>query len=129
MVSMMDILSGAAPLIVDVRQTGASPDVVDPDYLDVLVDEALQVPARVWRAMFAALLQYDDTDRLARIDVPTLLLWGDHDPLVAHDSQIALCEQIPDATLLVYEGVGHTPRCEHPRRFASDVAAFVAARA
>lgn len=74
--------------------------------------------------MFAGLLQYDDMSELRRIRAPTLLVWGDADQLVARDRQDDLAERIPGADLLVYPGVGHTPRWEDPSRFASDVAAF-----
>jgi pimeloyl-ACP methyl ester carboxylesterase len=39
--------------------------------------------------------------------------------------QETLAKRIPSAELLVYRGVGHTPRWEDPRRFAGDIAAFV----
>jgi pimeloyl-ACP methyl ester carboxylesterase len=57
------------------------------------------------------------------------LVWGDADGLVDRDTQTLLAEQIGGAELLVYQGVGHTPRWEDPTRFASDVAAFVEKRA
>ena len=63
---------------------------------------------------------------LARIGVPTRLVWGDADELVGRDMQMRLAQTIGGAELLVYRGVGHTPRWENPSRFASDVAAFVA---
>jgi non-heme chloroperoxidase len=75
--------------------------------------------------MFAALLKYDDTAELGRITAPTLLVWGDADGLVGRDMQDLLEERITDATLLVYPGVGHTPRWELPQRFADDLAAFI----
>lgn len=98
---------------------------VEPELLDRLVAEVLKVPARVWREMFAALLEYDDTAELARITAPTLLVWGDADGVVGRDMQDLLEERITDATLLVYPGVGHTPRWEVPQRFADDLAAFI----
>ncbi len=102
----------------------SSPD-VDPDLSDELVRELLKVPARVWRELFASLLDYDDRSDLARITTPTLLIWGDADVLVRRDMQEELIAHIPSARLVVYSGVGHTPRWEDPSRFASDVATFV----
>jgi pimeloyl-ACP methyl ester carboxylesterase len=101
-----------------------SSDDIEANVLDKLVAELLKVPARVWREMFAGLLQYDDMAALGRINAPTLLVWGDADPLVARDMQDQLARLIPAGELLVYPGVGHTPRWEDPSRFASDVAAF-----
>lgn len=75
--------------------------------------------------MFAGLVAYDDLAELGRITVPTLLVWGDADGLVGRDMQEMLAERIGGAELLVYPGVGHTPRWDDPTRFAADVAAFV----
>jgi hypothetical protein len=35
-----------------------------------------------------------------------------------------LARSIPNADVLVYRGVGHTPRWEDPMRFSSDLATF-----
>lgn len=101
-----------------------SSDIIEADVLERLVAELLKVPAYVWREMFAELLQYDDTNELGRINAPTLLVWGDADPLVTRAIQHELTRLIPAGQLLVYPGIGHTPRWEDPSRFASDVAAF-----
>jgi non-heme chloroperoxidase len=94
--------------------------------IDRLVTEVLKVPARVWKATFSDLLRYDDSQELAAIRAPTLLIWGDADALVDRVAQEALRAALADATLLVYEGVGHAPRWEARDRFAADLAAFVA---
>jgi non-heme chloroperoxidase len=100
-----------------------------PELVDELVDEVMKVPAHVWKEMFAALLAYDDLVALDRIIAPTLLVWGDADGLVDREMQTLLAERIGGAELLVYHGVGHTPRWEDPSRFAADAAAFVERRA
>jgi pimeloyl-ACP methyl ester carboxylesterase len=105
-----------------------STDELGPELLDRLVGELLKVPARVWQETFAGLLRYDDTAELGRITAPTLLIWGDADALVGREMQDELTRRLPDAELLEYQGVGHTPRWEDPARFASDVAAFVERR-
>ena len=97
---------------------------VPPELLDHLVDELLKVPARVWQATFAGLLQYDDRSELGRITAPTLLVWGDSDALVSRSMQDELVKCIPGAELRVYPQSGHTPRWDEPTRFAADVAAF-----
>lgn len=98
---------------------------VKPELVDRLVRELSKVPARVWREMFADLLVYDDRPELGRIKAPTLLIWGDADALVSREMQEQLVDCIPGRELLVYPGIGHTPRWEDASRFASDVAAFV----
>lgn len=98
---------------------------VAPEVIDQLVEEVLKVPARVWRQVFAGLLQYDDSAELARIVAPVLLIWGDSDAVVGREMQEQLKERISQARLVVYHGVGHTPRWEDPARFSGDTAAFV----
>jgi non-heme chloroperoxidase len=102
-----------------------SSDQLAPELIDELAGELMKVPTRVWREMFAGLLAYDDLPDIEHISVPALLLWGDADDLVDRNMQTMLLERIPHAELLVYPGVGHTPRWEDPARFAGDVAAFV----
>lgn len=96
-----------------------------PDLLETLIGEVQKVPVRIWRAMFAGLLAYDDTSELADVRARVLLVWGDGDPLVSRAAQETLTARIPDAELVVYPGVGHTPRWERPQRFAEDLAWFV----
>jgi len=95
------------------------------ELLDRLVAELLKVPAPVWKEMFAALIEDDDTDELGLIAAPARLLWGDGDGLVTREMQDELLQALPAAELVVYAGIGHTPRWEVPARFAADVAAFV----
>lgn len=119
------------------------PDPIDPDFargfvrrtstgdlseevVDELADELLKVPSHVWREMFQSILGYDDLADIQRITAPTLLMWGDADPLVGRDMQDALSARLPSAELVVYQGLGHTPRWEDPARFARDLAAFAA---
>lgn len=99
--------------------------VLAPETVEVLAGEVLTVPAHVWRALFAALLRYDDTEELARIDAPALLVWGDRDTLVSREMQDSLAVRIPRAQSVVHRGVRHTPRWEDPLRFSRDLGAFV----
>src|SRR5262249_44175967 len=98
---------------------------VEPEVVDGFVEETLKVPARVWHATFSGLLEYDDTAALPNIDAPTLLIWGDRDAIVSQQMQDMLADRIPAAELIVYPGVGHTPRWDDPQRFSEDLAAFV----
>jgi non-heme chloroperoxidase len=106
--------------------TDTSSDQLATEQIDQLVIELLKVPSHVWRAMFAALVDYDDMGEIGKIVAPTLLVWGGEDALVGRAVQEMLLERIPDSELIVYQGVGHTPRWEDPARFAADVAALVA---
>jgi pimeloyl-ACP methyl ester carboxylesterase len=113
----------ARSLVVD-----TSSENVAPQLLDLLAKEVLAVPAHVWKETFAGLLAYDDQAELPLIEAPTLLVWGDADTLVSREMQHQLARSIPDASLRVYPGVGHTPRWDDPARFSSELAAFAEGR-
>ena len=65
--------------------------------------------------------------RLHRIDVPTLLLWGVDDRFVTPGYYGAAYQAlIPVARLETIAGAGHFPHLERPDAFAERVAAFLA---
>lgn len=97
---------------------------VPTDLIELLVGEILAVPARVWTQTFAGLLAYGDEGELPLIQAPTLLVWGDADAVVPRAMQDHLARAIAHADLLVYPGIGHTPRWEDPVRFTEDLAGF-----
>lgn len=66
-------------------------------------------------------------EALATIKVPTLVLWGESDPLIEVAGAHKFADAIPGAQLIIYPKVGHLPQVEIPQRSADDVAAFLAA--
>jgi pimeloyl-ACP methyl ester carboxylesterase len=93
---------------------------------DAWVKEALNVPAHVWKATWKGRLETDDaSDELSNIEVPTLIVWGDQDTRCPRRHQDAFVEEIPTSRLIVYEGAGHNPHLDAPRRFISDLVDFV----
>jgi pimeloyl-ACP methyl ester carboxylesterase len=65
---------------------------------------------------------------LSTIRVPTLILWGERDPLIEPAAAKKFAAAIPGAKLITYPNVGHLPQLEIPQRSAQDVAAFLSAR-
>lgn len=98
---------------------------VPPEFFETVVQESLKLPARVWREIVACTRQEDFSGELNKITAPTLLVWGDEDPMVPRSDQEAQTTAIADARLVVYEGTGHAVPWEEPERFASDVVSFV----
>jgi len=96
-------------------------------FIDTQVAESLKVPAHVIRSTWAGIRAFDISDQLGHIAVPTLIVWGDQDrvPVASKEAQDMLVRAIPDADLVVYDGVGHSPHWEQPARFAADLADFV----
>jgi non-heme chloroperoxidase len=113
------------PQFVKDMQSGTVAKPIPEDFFEMLVDEAMKVPARVWRNVFQHLLEHDLSDEAGGIHAPTLIIWGDQDGVLSRADQDALVEAIGGSRLLVYEGAGHSPHWEDPKRFASDLATFV----
>jgi proline iminopeptidase len=66
---------------------------------------------------------YDLTPALARLDIPTLVIHGDHD-FVPLDIAVHIAEAVPGAVLHVLEDCGHFAYLEQPEEVRSLMAAF-----
>ncbi|MES1199991.1 MAG: alpha/beta hydrolase [Pseudomonadota bacterium] len=62
---------------------------------------------------------------LAHIHVPTLVLWGERDPLIEVAAAHKFADAISGAQLITYADVGHMPQLEVPERSANDADAFL----
>jgi pimeloyl-ACP methyl ester carboxylesterase len=91
-------------------------------FLREMVEESCKVPAHVWRKTLDGLL--DAAPTTGMIDAPTLVIWGDQDPICPRSEQDALLAAIPSAKLRTYPRAGHLVHWEHPERVADDIAAF-----
>jgi pimeloyl-ACP methyl ester carboxylesterase len=66
------------------------------------------------------------TDRLyLAADLPTLIVWGERDPIIPVDHGRAAHAAIPGSRLEVFEGAGHFPHREAPARFVAVIEDFV----
>jgi non-heme chloroperoxidase len=76
-------------------------------------------------ATIEADLGHDATDALSRIAAAILVIAGSRDFFFPDPIVRATAEQIPQATLRLYDGVGHAVTKTHKRRFEDDVLGFV----
>jgi pimeloyl-ACP methyl ester carboxylesterase len=53
-------------------------------------------------------------ERLANLELPTLVLWGDSDRIVDPDYGRAFAAAIPNARFQLLTGTGHMPQMETP---------------
>ncbi len=58
--------------------------------------------------------------------LPSLIVWGDRDPIIPVKHAYAAHEAMPGSRLEIFEGSGHFPHCEEPARFARVLRDFVA---
>ena len=64
---------------------------------------------------------------LSSIKVPTLILWGESDPLIEPGAAKKFAAAIGGSKLITYPEAGHLPQFEIAQRSAADVAAFLKA--
>lgn len=68
----------------------------------------------------------DPLPLLGTIDAPVLLLWGEKDAMIPVGNAQDYLAALPDARLVVLEGVGHVPQGESPAAALAPVKAFLA---
>jgi pimeloyl-ACP methyl ester carboxylesterase len=77
-----------------------------------------------------ALLEYSHRERLAKIEIPVLIVWGRNDMLVpVEDAQLYQRLIGDNARVEVFEDTGHAPMIERPTRFNDLVRGFLAGEA
>ena len=86
---------------------------VPPDFLDLVVQESLKLPAATWRAALSGVMAYQPCEE--RITCPTLVLGGDRDAVFSVAEMQAVAAGIKGARVRILEGIGHTPQWEDPR--------------
>jgi pimeloyl-ACP methyl ester carboxylesterase len=98
-----------------------------PEAIDEFVEIARHRPMRVdaYLRQLEACRAHDVSGRLVEIDVPTLVIHGEADPLVPLQNGRFLAEHIAGARLIVYESVGHIPEVEVDDRFNADLIEFL----
>ena len=89
----------------------AHPDVVAEDRRSAAAQPAHE---RGQRGQWEAMQQWDAFDRLPQIAVPTLVLHGTEDEVIAPGNAELLARRIPGAELRLLEGAGHVFWSEQP---------------
>jgi pimeloyl-ACP methyl ester carboxylesterase len=130
----------AAPLLFQVRKVGLVrprarqlafggifhyPNRLRPELLYEQMEPALQSPG--FPDAIRTLIGYDIRERLAEIEVPTLIVWGRDDRLVPLPAAYSYQRRIPGSRLVVFERTGHLPQLERPARFNRLVEEFIGA--
>ena len=93
--------------------------------LDSMIAENLKVPAHAWLKTSNGLLKETFPGELAKIQAPTLIVWGDRDPIITKEDQLALTEAIKGSKLIAHPGSGHMLYWEDPVLIARDIVEFI----
>lgn len=108
----------------------------DPKFADVILAMSVTEEEQDWRlknALAVAKLGWQPrlynphlAKWLHRIDVPTLICWGDSDKLVPPAYGPAFRDLIPGSRLEVFEHCGHLPHAECADKFVRTLTSFIA---
>lgn len=90
-----------------------------------MIAENLKAPAHVWVETGNGLFEEPFPGELAKIQAPTLIVWGEEDPIITKADQLALAEAIKGSKLIAYPGSGHMLYWEEPALIARDIIAYI----
>jgi pimeloyl-ACP methyl ester carboxylesterase len=93
-------------------------------FLEIAERRAVAVP--VVLAQMQACTAHDANERLAGLDMPTLVIHGTDDQMLPVGNGELIASRIPGARLEILEGVGHMFWWERPERSAELIAAHAA---
>ena len=57
--------------------------------------------------------------------MPTLLVWGEHDPIIPVRHAIEAHEHMPGSRIVTFPDAGHMPHLDEPTRFADTLLDFI----
>ena len=95
------------------------------EVIDWYADEGAKTDATRVLALQACLLAADLAPLLSQITVPTLILAARHDPITPLEAQQLMAQTMPNATLEVFDGVGHNMKVEIPETLAQRTLNFI----
>jgi pimeloyl-ACP methyl ester carboxylesterase len=99
-----------------------------PDVVDRIVEWRLETDPTeaAYEAQSAAAGAFDASDRLADLDVPTLVMHGTADRVLPVENGRLLAEGIPDAELVTVAGGSHLFFIERDERVTEELRGFIA---
>lgn len=106
-------------------QSGTAFTPLPPAFLETMIAEVQKVPAAMFHELAKGSADPQHVEKLDRLKVKTLLLWGDRDSMFSKADQDALLRIIPGSRLISYADTGHALHWEYPERFARDLSSFM----
>jgi len=97
----------------------------DPKMLEWHLNEHAKTPTPVAVKIMRFVQVADVSERLSEVKVPTLLLVGDRSPPCPLDQQRFMQQNIPNAKLVVFEGVGQGIHLLMPERCTGEMLKFL----
>jgi pimeloyl-ACP methyl ester carboxylesterase len=100
------------------------PNRLDHDILVEQIANGLR-EAEGFEPALADLIRTDFRERLATIEMPTLIVWGLSDRVVPVAAALSYHRRIPHSRLEIFERTGHVPQLERPLRFNALLQQFI----
>lgn len=94
------------------------------DQVDFVAKYQLQAPPAVVARGLLGLLHYDATETLKRINIPTLVVPGDQDPICRPEASQRIAQEVPTAQLVPLAPARHLGLIEYHEQFAEIVGKF-----
>lgn len=94
------------------------------DQVDFIAGYQLQAPPAVLARGLLGLLHYDATQILGRINIPTLIVPGNHDPVCRPEASHFIHQNVPTAQLVELAPAKHLGLIEYHEQFAQVVGDF-----
>jgi hypothetical protein len=108
------------------KEWWASPTPVPEEFIRRQRVDSAKMPVKVWLAVLEQGLTGSDLQAtLPKITAPTLMMWGEKDPIFGPRDRCSLIDALPKAQVHVFKGLGHNPFWEQPAEFAAVLALFV----
>lgn len=99
---------------------------VTEDVIGGYIAESLKVGLGAWRGALDGLLD-EPASAPIRLEVPALVVWGEHDEVFGAGAQADLAKLLPQHRAIRYPDAGHAPHWEFPKRVAADIDGFLRA--
>jgi pimeloyl-ACP methyl ester carboxylesterase len=108
------------------RSVYADPRKISADLIDRYYDLALRDGNRHALRMRLAVLESDlAPERIARLRLPTLVMWGAKDRLIPPDNAQHFLRDIPGSKLVLFDGLAHVAQEEDPEQSLNAARAFL----
>ncbi len=85
---------------------------------EALAEDACRLSTDALLGFLSALQHWDVRERMATLQVPVRLLWGEEDPLIPAEAAEATARAFPSCEYIVWRHAGHSPMVERPDAFA-----------
>lgn len=128
-IAVMQHVLPRAVIAASVRDVYGDPSRVTPDLVERYYELALREGNR--QALGLRMQQFPtaaDAGRPARVQAPTLVLWGERDRLIPLAQGERLHRDIAGSRLVVFPGLGHVPHEEDPAATVAAVQEFLSGR-